>query len=165
MSRQAFVGFVLGAAVVGLVVAFVYGLRLASEKAVDYAPVAVVTRAPSPAPVTPVLEDPRVAVLSAAIDEAGAVSVTIEARQFEGDILFEPPVMQAGGKELRVSAQSLKDARLALLDAIAAGSAQATFVFEGAPEGETEGVLIFNPSSQPGNPVNPKISLAVGWGE
>ena len=153
----------LGLATAGLVLlgALGLGLHAAAEKAKDYAPVTV--RTAPPIPVTPVEADRRASVVSVEVAD-GALTVAIEAVQFDGDLLFEPPVLRVDGVDIPPTADSLKAARLKLLEAIVAGRAQAPLVFADVPPGASDGALIFNPSSDAAKPVNPKVALTVTWG-
>jgi hypothetical protein len=124
-----------------------------------------------------------VTVITATLD-GGSLSVTFEAAQISGDILFAPPVLTTaslGDGELTAMPESLKAARLAMLNAITDGKATATLTFADVPpelapstgsgqalsevERVQHGTLTFNPSSQPGNIVNPRIEVAVEWGK
>ena len=182
-ALSALVSAVIGAAIVALAVLFGVGLFIASGRAALYAP--VITRATQPPIATPVTADPRVTVTTTTLalrptQGGGALSVTFEAAQISGDILFAPPVLRVGDRELTATPESLKAARLAMLAAITDGKATVTLTFADVPpelapstgsgqalseiERVQHGTLIFNPSSQPGNIVNPRIEVAVEWG-
>ena len=151
---------VIGAAIVALAVLFGVGLFIASGRAALYAP--VITRATQPPTATAVTADLRVTVMAVTLD-GGSLSVTFEAAQISGDILFAPPVLRVGDRELTATPESLKAARLAMLNAITDGKATATLTFADVPEQAASGILVFNPLSQPGNIVNPRIEVTIVW--
>ncbi len=204
---SALVSGMIGAAIVALIVLFGVGLFIASGRAALYAPVITrATQSPTASPATPeggsvegatpVTADHRVTVITATLDPSalpavagGSLSVTFEAAQISGDILFAPPVLTTaslGDRELTAcpelvegaTPESLRAARLAMLAAITDGKATATLTFADVPpelapstgSGQAlslpkGGTLIFNPSSQPGNIVDPRIEVAVEWGK
>ncbi len=193
---SALVSGMIGAAIVALIVLFGVGLFIASGRAALYAP--VITRATQSPTATPVTADHRVTVITATLDPSalpavagGSLSVTFEAAQISGDILFTPPALRVTDRELTAglelvegtTPESLRAARLAMLAAITDGKATATLTFADVPPelapstlpavaGQAltrsvpkGGTLIFNPSSQPGNIVDPRIEVAVEWGK
>ncbi len=169
------VGAVLGVVVTLLVVLFCAALFAAIGRAAGYAPaLARATTQPPAGPATPEggsVEGRAVTVITATLDSSarfasgGVLSVTFDAAQIGGDILFEPPALQVADRELTATPESLKTARLAMLDAITEGKATATLTFDDVPPEVRRATLVFNPSSQPGNIVNPRIEAVVEWGE
>ncbi len=167
-------GVVIGVTITTLVVLCGVGLLIAAGRAANYAPaITQATQSPTPAlsaveGATPATADPRVTVITTTLDSGGALSVTFEAAQISGDILFAPPVWQVGdrpdAKHVEgATPESLKAARLAMLAAITDGKATVTLTFADVPPDIRHGALIFNPSSQPGNIVNPRIEAAIVW--
>ncbi len=203
------VGTVLGVVVTLLVVLLCAGLFAAIGRAAGYTPaLARATTQPPAGPAiarsvegaTAVTADRRPSTLSpsgvagqavtvitatlyssARFAPSGVLSVTFEAAQIGGDILFAPPALQVADRELTAcpelvegaTPESLKTTRLAMLDAITEGKATATLTFDDVPpelalsevEWAQRGKLVFNPSSQPGSIVNPRIEAVVEWGE
>ena len=79
-----------------------------------------------------------------------------------GDLLYEPPVLaDESGLVYQVYADSLEEARLAFLDLVTRGQAEATLEFAGAPADGARLLLIFNPSQQPGDILAPHVEVPV----
>ncbi len=155
-------GVVIGVTITTLVVLFGAGLLIAAGRAANYAPaITQAIQSPTPAPSTS--SGQAVTVITTTLDSVGALSVTFEAAQISGDILFAPPALQVDDRELTATPESLKAARLAMLAAITDGKATVTLTFADVPPDIRHGALIFNPLSQPGNIVNPRIEAAIVW--
>ncbi len=154
-----FAGLALGCACAALAIVFGVGLYLAGQNAVLYTS-AQPTLAPAPT-ATPKHSDARATITSTS-KPGELLIVAFDAKQIQGDLLFEPPVLRVGEKEIAPIADSLKAARFTLLDAITAGSAKAELQFAGAPE-HGQGALVFNPTGQAASTVNPKIEVEVSW--
>jgi hypothetical protein len=115
-------------------------------------------------PLAPASQRLAPANFKAQIDEMRTVSNTLRVGltvQFSGpaDLLYQPPVVvDTQGTAYRVTPESLKAARFALLDLTTAGQAAAAFVFEPAP-GAGALTLVFNPEMPAGDAVAPRIEV------
>ncbi|HEY77198.1 MAG TPA: hypothetical protein G4O00_13660 [Thermoflexia bacterium] len=90
-----------------------------------------------------------------------AMTVTVRSSG-AGDLLYEPPVLvDEAGQVYQVTPDSLEEARLAFLDLVTRGQAEAELVFFGAPPKGTRLVLVFNPGQQPGDIIAPRVEVGV----
>ncbi len=101
----------------------------------------------------------------AQIDDLRTISKTLRVGltvQFSGpaDLLYQPPIVRdAQGATYRITPDSLKAARFALLDLTTAGQASGVFVFEPAPAAQGALTLVFNPEMPVGDVVAPHIEV------
>ncbi|HEC36275.1 MAG TPA: hypothetical protein ENI39_07060 [Anaerolineae bacterium] len=78
-----------------------------------------------------------------------------------GDLLYEPPVVvDDGGRVYPVTGESLEAARLAFLDLVTRGQAQAGLSFAGEPAAAWL-VLVLNPNQQPSDLLAPRLEVPV----
>jgi hypothetical protein len=91
------------------------------------------------------------------------LAMTVTVRSFgAGDLLYEPPVaVGADGRSYPILADSLEGARIAFLDLVTRGQAQASLVFSGAPAGGARLVLIFNPGRRAEDSLTPRVEIPV----
>jgi hypothetical protein len=115
-------------------------------------------------PLAPASQRVAPASFRAQIDDLQTISNTLHVGltvQFSGpaDLLYQPPVVVDGaGTAYRVTPDSLKAARFALLDLTTASQAAAVFVFEPAP-GDGALTFVFNPEMPAGDRVAPRIEV------
>ncbi len=101
----------------------------------------------------------------AQIDDLRTISRTLRVGltvQFSGpsDLLYQPPIVRdAEGATYRITPDSLKAARFALLDLTTAGQATGVFVFEPAPVAPGALTFVFNPEMPVGDVVAPHIEV------
>ena len=101
----------------------------------------------------------------AQIDDLRTISKTLRVGltvQFSGpaDLLYQPPIVRdAQGTTYRITPDSLKAARFALLDLTTAGQATGVFVFEPAPAAQGALTFVFNPEMPVGDVVAPHIEV------
>lgn len=115
-------------------------------------------------PLAPASQRLAPANFKAQIDEIKTVSNTLRVGltvQFSGpaDLLYQPPVVVDGaGATYRVTPDSLKAARFAMLDLTTSGQAAAIFVFEPAP-GDGALTVVFNPEMPTEDVVAPRVEV------
>jgi hypothetical protein len=101
----------------------------------------------------------------AQIDQLQIISNTLHVGltvQFVGpaDLLYQPPIVRdAKGTTYRITPDSLKAARFALLDLTTAGQAAAVSVFEPTPPAQGALTFVFNPEMPAGDGVAPRIEV------
>jgi len=96
-----------------------------------------------------------------ALSDTLAMTVTVRSSG-AGDLLYEPPVVvDEGGRIYPVIPDSLEAARLAFLDLVTRGQAEAELAFSGAPPAGIRLVLVFNPGQQPGDIIAPRVEVPV----
>lgn len=94
---------------------------------------------------------------------SGVLTVTVQAAPIPGDYLFESPELVVVRQAYRPTPATLQAARRAWLD-MADAAGRLTLVFEGIGLHAGAGELVFNPGSEPANPVSPRVTLPVEWG-
>jgi len=94
---------------------------------------------------------------------SGTTMMTVTVRSSgAGDLLCEPPILADGeGRVYPITAESLEQARLAFLDLITRGQAQARLAFVGEPGEGARLVLVFNPAQERSNPLTPRLEIPV----
>ncbi len=158
---RSLVGFVVGILLTVIIGLVGWGLIVSLDRSRSYAPVASRTATPLPS-ATPV--DSRVWI-DHATWISGTVQIQFTAKQIPGDLTFEPPILSIGDKIYSPTAASLKKARFDLLDSITSGQATAQLEFERIADWQPSlsGALVFNPSAELNNLVNPRIVIPVSW--
>jgi hypothetical protein len=104
---------------------------------------------------------PQVRVTSATWKDK-ALTVAFTCQLAPGDYLFEPPSLQVEEAQLSATADSLKEARVALLGLAAGSEASANLTFE-STRGSGVAALIFNPDSVPDSLIAPRVEVTVKW--
>jgi len=90
---------------------------------------------------------------------SGTLALTVTVRSSgAGDLLYEPPLLlDDEGRVYRVGGESLEAARLAFLDLVTRGQAQAQLCFGGEPPDGARLVLVFNPGREPSDVLAPRL--------
>ena len=95
------------------------------------------------------------------LSDTVAMTVTVRSNG-AGDLLYEPPVLvDEAGRTYLITPDSLEAARLAFLDLVTRGQAEAELVFAGAPPEGVRLVLVFNPNQQAGDVLAPRVEVGV----
>ena len=95
------------------------------------------------------------------LSDTVAMTVTVRSSG-AGDLLYEPPVVVDGeGRVYPVTPDSLERARLAFLDLVTRGQAEAELVFSGTPPEGARLTLVFNPHQQPEDIIAPRVEVGV----
>jgi len=107
-------------------------------------------------------EDVRVGIASVQIlSDTLAMRVTVRSNG-AGDLLYEPPMMvDETGRVYLVTPDSLEMARLAFLDLVTRGQAEAQLVFAGIPPTGARLTLVFNSDQRPDDVLAPRVEVPV----
>ncbi len=94
------------------------------------------------------------------VSDTLALTVTVRSGGV-AELLYEPPVVTDGSREVPATGESLQAARFAFLDLVTRGVATARLEFSPAPSTDARLVLVFNPNQQPTDPLTPRVEVVV----